>query len=247
MWVVVAVVQVATLVAREPCILLLGMLLPTMGACREVNRVLGNWVTAIAGVGAGFVLLGSAALWPAFLLVPGGLFVYTLACDRARPSWLAVGAQVAFVMLLAPFVEACRDRATLAFTVSAVFLVNMADISAGFAGKVGGPKPFPRLSPNKTWSGLLGGAGFVACLSALLLPGTLRVNAGAAASIGVLLWAASVAGDLFASRLKRIAGVKDFSVVLGPHGGFADRVDSLVLVAPLMVGLSAWIAQGAAL
>jgi CDP-diglyceride synthetase len=110
-------------------------------------------------------------------------------------------------------------------------LGHMADIASGFGGKLGKIRPLPRLSPNKTiigfGSGLLGVA-----LAAWCLPGSYPWLAVLA------LWGLTVYGDLVASKFKRLFSLKDFSTVLGPHGGIGDRLDS---IAPCLCFALLWI------
>lgn len=117
-----------------------------------------------------------------------------------------------------------------------VFIVTWAaDIGAFFVGRAfGGPKLAPRISPNKTMSGLIGGV-----IAATLL-------AGVWAQFSKLHWAwlalaplfalAAAGGDLFESWLKRKAGVKDAGAIIPGHGGVLDRLDGLVPVAVLTGG-----------
>ncbi|MGH1417421.1 MAG: phosphatidate cytidylyltransferase [Hyphomicrobiaceae bacterium] len=111
-------------------------------------------------------------------------------------------------------------------------VVCISDICAYAAGRgVGGPKLWPRVSPNKTWAGFVGalvGSGLVAALFASF------VTAGPVVSLaltGVVLGAVAQAGDLVESALKRHFGVKDVSGLIPGHGGFMDRLDSIVFVA----------------
>ncbi len=106
------------------------------------------------------------------------------------------------------------------------------DIGAYFAGRtIGGPKLAPAISPNKTWSGLIGGMAAAALFGGLWayllqLPAILLLLAAPFA------FAAQI-GDLFESWLKRRAGVKDSGNWLPGHGGALDRLDGLVVVAAL--------------
>lgn len=117
------------------------------------------------------------------------------------------------------------------------------DIAAYFAGRrIGGPKLMPRVSPNKTWSGALGGlvgavsAGTLipvaADLAGMRLPSgaSLPVVAGVSALASVL----SQAGDLAESGLKRRYGVKDSGKIIPGHGGVMDRLDGFFAVAVLV-------------
>lgn len=106
------------------------------------------------------------------------------------------------------------------------------DIGGYFVGRsAGGPKLAPRISPNKTIAGALGGLG--AAVAAGLVVHVLFGVAGwgVAAMLAVLLSVLSQAGDLFESWIKRRAGVKDSGRVIPGHGGVMDRVDGLVFAA----------------
>jgi phosphatidate cytidylyltransferase len=114
-------------------------------------------------------------------------------------------------------------------------VVFLGDTGAYFIGKPFGRKKMtPIASPNKTWEGSAGGILF-ACLGALaarelLLPDIVLWKA---VLCGVLVHAAAQISDPFESLFKRAAGIKDSSSVLPGHGGFLDRIDSLILASPL--------------
>jgi len=117
--------------------------------------------------------------------------------------------------------------------------VALSDVGAFCTGKLrGGPQLAPRLSPNKTWGGVLGnvlGAVLALVLTALALPGLQLWQRGVfALAIGL----GSVWGDLLESLLKRQHGVKDAGELLPGFGGLLDRIDSLLLVAPLVYYLA---------
>jgi phosphatidate cytidylyltransferase len=119
-----------------------------------------------------------------------------------------------------------------------------ADIVAFFTGRaLGGPKLAPAISPNKTWSGAIGG-----------VVGAIVIAGGAAAvwltglggkgfayffALAGGLAVLSVLGDLLESGLKRRAGVKDSGTLLPGHGGVMDRLDGLVPVAIAGAGVFA--------
>ena len=111
------------------------------------------------------------------------------------------------------------------------------DICAYFVGRsIGGPKLAPRISPGKTWAGLLGGMG-----GAGLIGGLVALAGGAgfwlAAPVAIVLAVVAQVGDLFESLLKRAAGVKDSGHLIPGHGGLLDRIDGLVFAAPVFAGL----------
>ena len=130
-----------------------------------------------------------------------------------------------------------------AVLVGAVAVVKVCDIGAYFTGRsIGRHKWIPWLSPGKTWEGLLGGvltsAGIALLAVTLLEPAALRGwPAWAVAVAGGLLGLAGQLGDLFASALKRDAGVKDFASTIPGFGGVMDVADSLLLTGPIVLAV----------
>lgn len=123
----------------------------------------------------------------------------------------------------------------------ALFLVWAADTGAYFAGRTfggklfGGRKLAPRISPNKTIEGLLGG---VVLAVAVAVIGAKLIGTDNGALLGVIAVAIvtvlfSVVGDLFESLLKRHINVKDSSNLIPGHGGVLDRVDSVLAALPV--------------
>ncbi len=122
----------------------------------------------------------------------------------------------------------------------------LSDAIAYYAGSaIGGKKIFPKISPNKTYAGsiigLIGGAGGAMIVYALFEVAPLPINAVIRFStllpetyilfyclVGTAIAVVSEIGDLFASRIKRELGIKDFSHALGSHGGLLDRLDSII-------------------
>jgi phosphatidate cytidylyltransferase len=126
------------------------------------------------------------------------------------------------------------------------------DVGAYFTGlALKGPKLAPSISPGKTWSGAVGGL-----MCAFALGTTYKIlllwNLGLKDFSSVYVWALaslslsvlSQAGDLFESRLKRMAGVKDSGGLIPGHGGVLDRLDSLLFVAPALALLVAFTKLG---
>ncbi|MCQ9328781.1 phosphatidate cytidylyltransferase [Pelistega suis] len=128
------------------------------------------------------------------------------------------------------------------FLLSFLIIIWCADIFAYFGGKhFGGEKLAPAISPGKTRSGAICGLISVAIwmvvsafiensFSALLVK---HIGLLGAVAVGVLMAVVSIFGDLYESLLKRRAGVKDSSQLLPGHGGFWDRLDSVVAVSPI--------------
>ena len=123
----------------------------------------------------------------------------------------------------------------------ALFLVWAADTGAYFAGRTfggklfGGRKLAPRISPNKTIEGLLGGV-VLAVVVALVGAKLIGTDNGALLSViavAIVTVLFSVVGDLFESLLKRHINVKDSSNLIPGHGGVLDRVDSVLAALPV--------------
>ncbi len=115
-----------------------------------------------------------------------------------------------------------------------LLLVMASDVGAYYCGmKVGGPKIWPRISPNKTWAGSIGGLVFC-----LLIGIAFYLAAGTAhlAHFLLLTCAVNIAaqlGDFYESALKRQQKVKDSGALLPGHGGFLDRIDGLLFALPV--------------
>jgi phosphatidate cytidylyltransferase len=134
--------------------------------------------------------------------------------------------------------------------ISLIATVKMSDTGQYFAGRLfGRHKLAPRVSPGKTWEGLVGGFVFAIATAWFVFTWVGPRIAGSAApkpSIAViLLFAVSVAvagliGDLAESMLKRDAGVKDSSTWMPGFGGVLDLLDSLLGAAP--VAYIIWVA-----
>ncbi|CAB3747944.1 phosphatidate cytidylyltransferase [Paraburkholderia humisilvae] len=179
-----------------------------------------------------WVLVGPFALIRKPVLAEGGWRVFLLAAGI-----------VAFAACWHALVAA---RATgVAFVLSLLLVVWLADIGAYFAGKAfGRHKLAPAISPGKTWEGAIGGwlvvivVAFIAALTGAFKPTLFftlleRLGSMRALIALTLLVVFSVVGDLFESMLKRQAGVKDSSGLLPGHGGVLDRIDALLPVLPL--------------
>jgi len=180
-------------------------------------------IPALVIVGVGVVLIGVGA-----------------SLEAARgPLWLAAGvAYVAMPCLAMAWLRAMpgEGRATLLWVLA---LVWATDTGAYIAGRgLGGPKLAPRISPNKTWAGLIGGmiaAAAVGLAAAFLVP---DVPAWIAVPLSAALAVVEQAGDLFESAVKRHFGVKDSSRLIPGHGGVLDRVDGLLAVSLAVAALS---------
>ena len=143
-------------------------------------------------------------------------------------AWIGLG--LGFLLLLREMHDHGR---LIAFAV--VLAAWAAATFAYFGGRlVGRHKLAPRLSPGKSWEGLLIGAAACVFVAFVALYKTRHtyLSVWQAVLLGVVLVVAEVMGDLFESALKRDLEVKDTGRLLGGHGGMLDRIDGLLFAAP---------------
>jgi phosphatidate cytidylyltransferase len=119
-------------------------------------------------------------------------------------------------------------------TLLLIATVVVSDSAQYYSGRMLGRRPLaPTISPKKTIEGAIGGVVFGTLF--MLVAGS-WVLAGAAAVplmlAGFAIVVLGICGDLFESRLKRVAGVKDSSTLIPGHGGILDRIDALLFAAP---------------
>ncbi len=123
----------------------------------------------------------------------------------------------------------------------ALLIVWAADIGAYFTGKrFGRVKLAPKISPGKTWEGVLGGLAFVIVVT---LVRSFWVDTQLAALLPFCVGVAgvSIVGDLTVSMFKRTAGLKDSGTLFPGHGGVLDRIDSVSAAAPLFALGVTWL------
>ena len=129
----------------------------------------------------------------------------------------------------------------LAWSLTTLGATWLADSGAYFIGRTWGKhKLAPKLSPGKTWEGIVGGVVSGAALTALL--GYLfGVGAWHGLALGVLIAVISPLGDLGVSMLKRQVGAKDSGKLIPGHGGALDRIDSLIISVTIATYYVLWV------
>jgi phosphatidate cytidylyltransferase len=143
-------------------------------------------------------------------------------------AWIGLG--LGFLLLLRLMTDHGR---LISFTV--VLAAWAAATFAYFGGRLlGRHKLAPRLSPGKSWEGLLvgGAAGIFVAFIALYDTRHRYLSVWQAIVLGLVIVVAELIGDLFESSLKRDLEVKDTGRLLGGHGGMLDRIDGLLFAAP---------------
>jgi phosphatidate cytidylyltransferase len=124
-----------------------------------------------------------------------------------------------------------RHNARLLFFL--VLVTQMSDVLKYVFGKMlGRHRIVPRVSPNKTWEGFVGGVVTATALGSALWWIT-PFKPLAAAGVSLMIALLGAAGGLVMSAIKRDANVKDFGAMIEGHGGILDRIDSLCFAAPI--------------
>lgn len=211
---------------------------------------------AYLGASALFVafLFDAPAKAPDLLILTLALFIiFTLITQTFRfqkdfsKMLTGIGATifgVLYVVFLGGFIVAMRvgfDETLIPFLSTKLlgyfFLVVMgSDVGAYFIGKsIGKRKLIPKVSPNKTWEGFIGGillaAGFAALSTAVFFP---ELPYKISIPLAIFMALVGVGGDLAESAMKRGSKTKDAANILPGHGGFLDRLDSLLFNAPIL-------------
>jgi phosphatidate cytidylyltransferase len=199
-----------------------------VGAC-----LLAGWFFVLESPWLQQVMLVAVVWW---LLA----FLWIMVAPERVPR---VSAALAGLLVLVPcwlalVFFATHTRPHYAWVLFTLALVWAADTGAYFAGRLLGKVPLaPRVSPKKTWEGVIGGL-LVSAIVAYFGGVWLGVPGVGFISLCVGVAAISVVGDLTESMLKRAAGLKDSGSLFPGHGGVLDRIDSVTAAAPtLLFGL----------
>ena len=212
----------------------------------ELSRALGTRgiglpLIPIAAGGAAMLALaywsGEQATLAAFALTVVVLLAWRLrggATGYVRDVTAAVFAlaYLPFLAVFVPLMLARPDgsRRTLIFVALAV----CSDVGGYFAGILLGKHLMaPGISPKKTWEGLAGSVLLGVTAGAILLVTLLHGHVWQGVILGAAAVAAATLGDLAESMIKRDLEIKDMGSVLPGHGGVMERIDSLLIVAPV--------------
>jgi phosphatidate cytidylyltransferase len=209
------------------------------------------FLTGAASVSLALLLAGNSLnlgelnremrLLAAVFVLAAGMMVACAIVASPRRGWVAAGIPYAGAIGFCPIVLRSDGEHGFLAMIFLFAVVWTTDIAAYFAGRaIGGPRLAPRVSPNKTWSGAVGGVGggAIAAIAVAMiggLGGLVMVT-----SIAIALSVCAQLGDLFESALKRRFGAKDTSRLIPGHGGLMDRLDGFVAAAAVacLVGLA---------
>lgn len=222
------------------CLILLMVLVAQLEWVRLVAPGAVIWIHAIAIaaiIGEAVATLFVGYLTGVGVVVGAAILVFILIKIAQRTGAIGISFGIVYVGLTLAATLWLRGLENIGFGLTCFLFAAVwaTDIGAYGAGRtIGGAKLAPRLSPNKTWAGLIGGmisAAVVGYLVALVFEARLAILAALIAA-GLALIAQM--GDLFESALKRRAGVKDSGSVIPGHGGVLDRIDGLMAAAPVL-------------
>lgn len=149
--------------------------------------------------------------------------------SRRVGFWAVVGVPYVSVPIAALVVLRQDANAGFAAVLLLFAAVACADTLAFFVGRaVGGPRLWPSVSPNKTWSGFFGAITGATAASVLVFVVFGFDNLLAATALGAAIGAVEQGGDLFESAAKRKFDIKDSGAIIPGHGGVLDRLDGLM-------------------
>jgi phosphatidate cytidylyltransferase len=182
-----------------------------------------------AGLWLGLIF---AVLIPVSDVLRGRLMMGSLGYTLA--GLLYVSLSLALLINLRNRFNEAQYQLSLTLPLLTIFSLWINDTMAYIVGSIIGKTPLSKISPKKTWEGTIGGVMLTIVVISLLAHWTHRldlVNAGILAGLAAIV---GTFGDLFESKLKRMAGVKDSGQIMPGHGGFLDRFDSLLFAAPVV-------------
>ena len=231
---------------------LAGILIVGIQAWREINQLLQeDHFTLDRTLGLFFVIgavveayVHATGLLRIDLLRPllAGLIIFSLVWalynkdEHPTADWGVTVASALYLGFLLGHFVVLRERPDgFRWVVVAVAISWIADTAAYFVGTSWGKhKLWPRISPKKTWEGLVGGSLAAIIAAPWLGIWLLGLNPWLGLLLGVLVAAVDPFGDFAVSLFKRMAHTKDSSQLIPGHGGVLDRLDSLLFVFPLV-------------
>jgi phosphatidate cytidylyltransferase len=201
---------------------------------------LASHAAVLGVVGADIVFGAAAALWVA---LASTLLLFLLARSLRLPSCRLTAFVVPYIGLSCSalvWLRVDNGEAGLWLLLFLLLCIWATDVGGYVAGRsIGGPKLMPSVSPKKTWAGLIGGIVFAGAVGYGVATAADARQPGLAIVIAAFLAIAGQAGDLFESHIKRRSHVKDSGALIPGHGGLLDRIDGLIVAAPVLALLHA--------
>lgn len=185
-----------------------------------------TWIGGLPGLTVSMVL---SLIFNLFLVLLGGTDGFVNRATAAAFALLYPGFVAGFILLLA------RSSDGFAYIATLVIMVGCNDTFAwAFGVLLGKHRLAPTISPKKSWEGFIGGLIFSAIGSALAFYYLLDYHPLIGAIAGFAGALAATVGDLLESGIKRDLSIKDMGTLLPGHGGMLDRLDSVLITAPLL-------------
>ena len=224
--------------------------LVTLAVClgiREISRAFAQAKIDISANALTFVAIGlSVATW--FDGVEGLAVATAVALPlllinllrRGPESFVRKATATTLALIYLPFLAGFlillgHDEKGLERIMTFVILVGCNDTFGYFVGVLIGKHPMaPKISPKKSWEGLVGSIVFTTLGGSLMFHYVLDINWYLGALVGLLIVFTATSGDLIESAMKRDLQLKDMGSLLPGHGGVLDRLDSVLLSAPAL-------------
>ena len=224
--------------------------LVTLAVClgiREISRAFAQVETKISSNALIVATIGlSAATWQggvAGLAVATAVALPILLINLLRngpEGFVASATATTLVLVYLPFLAGflillSNESNGLAQVMTFVILVGCNDTFGYFVGVLIGKHPMaPKISPKKSWEGLIGSIVFTTLGGSLMFHYVLDIHWHIGALVGLLIVFTATSGDLIESAMKRDLHLKDMGSLLPGHGGILDRLDSVLLSAPAL-------------
>jgi phosphatidate cytidylyltransferase len=185
-----------------------------------------TWIGGLPGLTVSMVI---SLILTLLLVLRGGVDGFVSRATASAFALLYPGFVAGFILLLARSGEGFSYIATL------VVMVGCNDTFAWAFGVLFGKHPLaPKISPKKTWEGFFGGLIFSALGSSLAFYYLLDYHPVIGALAGCAGALTATVGDLLESGIKRDLSIKDMGTILPGHGGMLDRLDAVLITAPLL-------------
>lgn len=212
---------------------------------KELRPFMAPWYIFALTYFAALRLFGGVGLWVvailcAMMIIADRIFTEVRTAEDTMAALSVMVYPMAFFAAMAMLCEYGGDMDKGRIAVFSSFAMPlMGDTFAYFGGKLFGKKKLcPRLSPNKTVAGSIAGiiGGGVGGALVFAMQGVWSAGVGLLLLVllGIFCGGIGQIGDLFASSIKRYAGIKDYSRIFSEHGGVMDRVDSVLFCAPII-------------
>lgn len=195
-------------------------------AIAALGALYAAWIGGVAGLAVAI-----AIAFPILLIfqLPRGPEGFVRSATATSLSLIYLPLLAGFIVLLA------RPSTGFQRVMTLVLLVGLNDTFAYVVGVLFGRHPLmPKISPKKTWEGVIGGFVFTTVGSALAFEYLMNMHWWIGVPVGAIAVLTATSGDLIESALKRDLQIKDMGSLLPGHGGMLDRIDSILLTAPML-------------